>query len=146
MKLMFGAIIYSFILSQSKFWLLKNVPTYIYHRIKIKYSTLTCSLHLDVLADTFEPKIKRIQCQKREQLCLEVCFKTETDIAILKQKYKHDQANFEGHFTKRPNVRVFASAPHSNFNVFEEDSILHVCRFLITFTLILLFSLQTKTL
>ena len=46
-------------------------------------------------------------------LCLEVCFETETDIAELDQKFDGDFSNYEGYFMNS-GARVFASTPEFN--------------------------------
>ena len=46
-------------------------------------------------------------------LCLEVCFETETDIAELDRKFDRDFSNYEGYFMNS-GARVFASTQEFN--------------------------------
>ena len=58
-------------------------------------------------------------------LCLEVRFQTETDIAELDQKFEGDFSNYEGYFMNS-GARVFASTPEFNTRMMSANSKLHV--------------------
>ena len=63
---------------------------------------------------SFTPEIKRVDCSDEDSnLCLEVRFETETDIAELDQKFEGDFSNYEGYFMNS-GARVFASTPEFN--------------------------------
>ena len=63
---------------------------------------------------SFTPEIKRVDCPDEDSdLCLEVRFQTETDIAELDQKFEGDFSIYEGYFMNS-GARVFASTPEFN--------------------------------
>ena len=64
-------------------------------------------------------------------LCLEVRFQTETDIAELDQKFEGDFSNYEGYFMNS-GARVFASTPEFNNRMMSADSKLKVSIFSLT--------------
>ena len=66
-------------------------------------------------------------------LCLEVRFPTETDIAELDQKFEGDFSNYEGYFMNS-GARVFASTPEFNTRMMSADSKLQVIIFGLTLT------------
>ena len=81
---------------------------------------------------SFTPEIKLVDCPDEDSdLCLEVRFQTETDIAELDQKSEGDFSNYEGHFMNS-GVRVFASMPEFNNKMMSVNSMLHVSVFSIT--------------
>ena len=83
---------------------------------------------------SFTPEIKRVDCPDEDSdLCLEVRFQTETDIAELDQKFEGDFSNYEGYF-KNSGVRVFASMPEFNNRMISVNSMLHVSAFSIDST------------
>ena len=58
---------------------------------------------------SFTPVIKHVDCPDEDSdLCLEVRFETETDIAELDRKFDRDFSNYEGYFMNS-GARVFAS-------------------------------------
>ena len=61
-------------------------------------------------------------------LCLEVRFQTETDIAELDQKFEGDFSNYEGYFMNS-GARVFASTQEFNTRMMSADSKLQVIIF-----------------
>ena len=78
---------------------------------------------------SFTPEIKRVDCLDEDSdLCLEVRFQTETDIAELDQKFEGDFSNYEGYFMNS-GVRVFASTPEFNNKMMSVNSMLHVSVF-----------------
>ena len=78
---------------------------------------------------SFTPEIKRVDCPDEDSdLCLEVRFQTETDIAELDQKFEGDFSNYEGYFMNS-GVRVFASMPEFNNKMMRVNSMLHVSVF-----------------
>ena len=78
---------------------------------------------------SFTPEIKRVDCLDEDSdLCLEVRFQTETDIAELDQKFEGDFSNYEGYFMNS-GVRVFASMPEFNNKMMRVNSMLHVSVF-----------------
>ena len=78
---------------------------------------------------SFTPEIKRVDCPDEDSdLCLEVRFQTETDIAKLDQIFEGDFSNFEGNFMNS-GARVFASMPEFNNIMMNVSSILHVIDF-----------------
>ena len=75
---------------------------------------------------SFTPEIKRVDCPDEDSdLCLEVRFQTETDIAELDQKFEGDFSNYEGYFMNS-GARVFASTPEFNNRMMSVNSMLHV--------------------
>ena len=79
---------------------------------------------------SFTPEIKRVDCPDEDSdLCLEVRFKTETDIAELDQKFEGDFSNYEGYFMNS-GIRVFASMPEFNNRMMNVSSNLHVIHLL----------------
>ena len=81
---------------------------------------------------SFTPEIRRVDCPDEDSdLCLEVCFETETDIAELDQKFEGDFSNYEGYF-KNSGARVFASTPEFNDRMFDMNSKIHVSFFLLS--------------
>ena len=75
---------------------------------------------------SFTPEIKRVDCPDEDSdLCLEVRFQTETDIAELDQKFEGDFSNYEGYFMNS-GARVFASTPEFNTRMMSADSKLTV--------------------
>ena len=64
-------------------------------------------------------------------LCLEVGFQTETDIAELDQKFEGDFSNYEGRFMNS-GARVFASTSEFNNREMSVDSNLQVRSFPLT--------------
>jgi hypothetical protein len=58
-------------------------------------------------------------------LCLEVRFQTETDIAELDQKFEGDFSNYEGYFMNS-GARVFASTAEFNTRMLSVDAKLTV--------------------
>ena len=90
------------------------------------------SLLTQAASGFFTPKIKHVDCPDEDlDLCLEVRFQTETDIAELDQKSEGDFSNYEGHFMNS-GVRVFASMPEFNNKMMSVNSMLHVSVFSIT--------------
>ena len=78
---------------------------------------------------SFTPEIKRVDCLDEDSdLCLEVRFQTETDIAELDQKFEGDFSNYEGYFMNS-GARVFASTPEFNTRMMSADSKLTVSIF-----------------
>ena len=78
---------------------------------------------------SFAPEIKRVNCPDEDSdLCLEVRFETETDIAKLDQKFDEDFSNYEGYFMNS-GARVFASTPEFNTRMMSADSKLQVIIF-----------------
>ena len=83
---------------------------------------------------SFTPEIKRVDCLDEDSdLCLEVRFQTETDIAELDQKFEGDFSNYEGYFMNS-GARVFASTPEFNDRMMSVNSMLHVSFFPIDYT------------
>ena len=83
---------------------------------------------------SFTPEIKRVDCPDEDSdLCLEVRFQTETDIAELDQKFEGDFSNYEGYFMNS-GARVFASTPEFNDRMMSVNSMLHVSFFPIDYT------------
>jgi hypothetical protein len=81
---------------------------------------------------SFTPEIKRVDCPDEDSdLCLEVLFQTETDIAELDQKFEGDFSNYEGYFMNS-GARVFASTPEFNNRMMSADSKLKVSIFSLT--------------
>ena len=81
---------------------------------------------------SFTPEIKRVDCPDEDSdLCLEVRFQTETDIAELDQKFEGDFSNYEGYFMNS-GARVFASTPEFNNREMSVDSNLQVRIFPLT--------------
>jgi hypothetical protein len=81
---------------------------------------------------SFTPEIKRVDCPDEDSdLCLEVRFQTETDIAELDQKFEGDFSNYEGYFMNS-GARVFASTPEFNNRMMSADSKLKVSIFSLT--------------
>ena len=75
---------------------------------------------------SFTPEIKRVDCPDEDSnLCLEVRFETETDIAELDQKFEGDFSNYEGYFMNS-GAQVFASTPEFNTRMMSADSKLTV--------------------
>ena len=75
---------------------------------------------------SFTPEIKRVDCpDEGSDLCLEVRFQTETDIAELDQKFEGDFSIYEGYFMNS-GARVFASMPEFNAKMMSVNSMLHV--------------------
>jgi len=84
------------------------------------------SLLIQAAPGSFTPEIKRVDCPDEDSdLCLEVRFQTETDIAELDQKFEGDFSNYEGYFMNS-GVRVFASMPEFNNKMMRVNSMLHV--------------------
>ena len=78
---------------------------------------------------SFTPEIKRVDCPEEDSdLCLEVRFQFETDIAELDQKFEGDFSIYEGYFMNS-GARVFASMPEFNNRMMSVDSMLHVSVF-----------------
>ena len=78
---------------------------------------------------SFTPEIKRVDCPDEDSdLCLEVRFQAETDIAELDQKFEGDFSNYEGYFMNS-GIRVFASMPEFNNKIMSVNSMLHVSVF-----------------
>ena len=78
---------------------------------------------------SFTPEIKQVDCpDKDSDLCLEVRFQTETDIAKLDQKFERDFSIYEGYFMNS-GARVFASTPEFNTRMMSADSKLQVIIF-----------------
>ena len=65
-------------------------------------------------SESFTPVIKHVDCPDEDSdLCLEVRFETETDIAELDRKFDRDFSNYEGYFMNSGS-RVFASTTEFN--------------------------------
>ena len=78
---------------------------------------------------SFTPEIKRVDCPEEDSdLCLEVRFQFETDIAELDQKFEGDFSIYEGYFMNS-GARVFASMPEFNNRMMNVSSNLHVIHF-----------------
>ena len=75
---------------------------------------------------SFTPEIKRVDCPEEDSdLCLEVRFQFETDIAELDQKFEGDFSIYEGYFMNS-GARVFASTPEFNTRMLSRDAKLTV--------------------
>ena len=75
---------------------------------------------------SFTPQIKRVDCLGEEtDLCLEVRFQNETDIAELDHMFDGDFSNYEGYFMNS-SVRVFASMSEFQNREMRVDSNLQV--------------------
>ena len=90
------------------------------------FTALALGLLTHAIPGPFTPEIKRVDCLKEDSnLCLEVRFETETDIAELDQKFEGDFSNYEGRFMNS-GARVFASTPEFNNREMSANSNLQV--------------------
>ena len=77
-------------------------------------------------SESFTPVIKHVDCPDEDSdLCLEVRFETETDIAELDQKFDRDFSNYEGYFMNS-GARVFASTQEFNVRMINGNTKLDV--------------------
>ena len=111
------------------FYCFKVILPYNIHSFVSSNSISKLGLLIQTAPGSFTPEIKRVDCPDEDSdLCLEVRFQTETDIAELDQKFEGDFSNYEGYFMNS-GARVFASTPEFNTRMMSADSKLQVIIF-----------------